>query len=649
MESPVGVKGRKWQAADDSVILKMKKSMIISKEMVTFAELSKQSMMKRTILTLVALLSMVAQFSYGQKELSIKEMEDSMALGNLNIQVDLATEYITGERVKQDLSKAYSLIRDAAEKGNRYGQLMLGVCYEDGISVERNLGESFNWFKRSADQGNVLAQFKVSLFYEQGIVVERDLNKAFEWTAKSAQRYPLAKISLAKYYFNGWGTEPDRTKAKLLLDSLKVDKELGEQVSQYCNIIERGDTMTTYGFQFSWIPSMLFEWQKGNVDDAQLTDITAWQLNLGSMFISHYEWDWSAISAQVYSQPNNIDIIVYKMPEPEKMPLCRYVAAALDRNQHTVRYFTLELTNGVEENVSDKKRWMFCGVSSNLSHLNFGPFNGNATEQGFLEYVKKKLSKTENAKTDPEVIQTINDSICAEGAVLYTAERLNWVSTDSVLARYRHEDLGGSLIWQPTASTWSAIFYDKDKKNCIFELKLNTMSGANSLSYDIRPLTEEEQVQIKLKHTMLDNAFEKYGDQIKYNEKIGNPNFDFVRINDNLIRLYVLQGTVQPNTIPFGNDCSIDFDNSGNPLCFRKYHQSLIAIKTDEIDKAISVVHSHLADNPYITPTDVCNFLLYRGELDDSYILSTALGGYIIHHAANNTTEFKPAEMIGKQ
>ena len=43
--------------------------------MVTFAELFKQPMMKRTILTLVALLSMVAQFSYGQKELSIKEME----------------------------------------------------------------------------------------------------------------------------------------------------------------------------------------------------------------------------------------------------------------------------------------------------------------------------------------------------------------------------------------------------------------------------------------------------------------------------------------------------------------------------------------------------------------------------------------------
>ena len=69
-----------------------------------------------------------AQFSYGQKELSIKEMEDSMAHGNLNIQVDLATEYIVGNKVEQNHAKAYSLIRDAAEKDNRYGQLMLGFC-----------------------------------------------------------------------------------------------------------------------------------------------------------------------------------------------------------------------------------------------------------------------------------------------------------------------------------------------------------------------------------------------------------------------------------------------------------------------------------------------------------------------------------------
>ena len=337
----------------------------------------------------------IAQFSYGQNELSIKEMEDSMAHGNLYIQVDLAKEYVRGERVEQDLAKAYSLIRDAAEKGNRYGQLMLGACYEEGIGVEKNSAESFRWFERSAEQGNVMAQLKMGQFYEEGIVVERDLKKAFEWTSQSAQSdYPVAKLSLARYYFNGWGTEPERTKAKLILDSLKVDEELGEEVSHYCDIIERGDTMTAYEFQFRWIPSMLFEWEKGNVIDAQLTDITTWQLNLGSIFISHYEWDWSAISAQVYSQPNNIDIIVYRMPEPKIFPLCRYVAAVIDRNQHTVHYFTLELTTGIKGKVSDKKQWMFCGVSSSLSHLNFGLFDGEATEQGFVECIKKKLSKS---------------------------------------------------------------------------------------------------------------------------------------------------------------------------------------------------------------------------------------------------------------
>ena len=145
---------------------------------------------------------------------------------------------------------------------------------------------------------------------------------------------------------------------------------------------------------------------------------------------------------------------------------------------------------------------------------------------------------------------------------------------------------------------------------------------------------------------MIKNAFENYGGEIKYNEKCGNPNFDFVRINDNLIRLYILQGTVQPNTIPFGNDYSIDFDNNGNALCFRKYHNSLIAIKTVDVEgqQIKSVVHSHLRDNPYITPTDVCNFLLYRGGLKENHILSTALDGYIIYHAEDNSTEFVPMD-----
>ena len=65
--------------------------------------------------------------------------------------------------------------------------------------------------------------------------------------------------------------------------------------------------------------------------------------------------------------------------------------AVIDRNQHTVSYYTLELTYGIEGKVSDKKQWMFCGVSSSLSHLNFGLFDGKASEQEFVECIKKEL------------------------------------------------------------------------------------------------------------------------------------------------------------------------------------------------------------------------------------------------------------------
>ena len=60
--------------------------------------------------------------------------------------------------------------------------------------------------------------------------------------------------------------------------------------------------MQTYEFQFRWIPRILFDWKKGEYDDTMLTDITEWKLYLGGMFISHYEWDWAEVSAQVYPQ-----------------------------------------------------------------------------------------------------------------------------------------------------------------------------------------------------------------------------------------------------------------------------------------------------------------------------------------------------------
>ena len=53
-----------------------------------------------------------------------------------------------------------------------------------------------------------------------------------------------------------------------------------------------------------------------------------------------------------------------------------------------------------------------------------------------------------------------------------------------------------------------------------------------------------------------------------------------------------------------------------------------------------TALHSHLKDNPYITPTDICNFLLYHGNMKETAVLSTALGGYIFYSAETHTATF---------
>ena len=135
---------------------------------------------------------------------------------------------------------------------------------------------------------------------------------------------------------------------------------------------------------------------------------------------------------------------------------------------------------------------------------------------------------------------------------------------------------------------------------------------------------------------MLKNAIELYGDSLRYNPDYGRPNFDFVRIDANTTRMYMLQGVERSGIIPFGNDFSFDFDNDGNIKAFRRYHQSFIPVPND----GEMAFHSHLKDNPYITPTDICNFLLYHGNMKETAVLSTALGGYIFYSTETHTATF---------
>ena len=211
------------------------------------------------------------------------------------------------------------------------------------------------------------------------------------------------------------------------------------------------------------------------------------------------------------------------------------------------------------------------------------------------------------------VLAQINDSIIKEGMMLYTHEVMSWRLTDHFfLKQHKADEVGASLVYTQNDSIWSAIFVDKEN-NCIFEYRLNAFSLETEVVDTIRSMTRFECDLLTDKQKKIDTAIKVYGDSLNWlSSEIGNFNFDLLQIG-NHSRLYILQGISKNNIIPFGNDYAIDFNEDNEIVKFRRLHKSFIPVSTvmENGEKVVEVYHSHLQDNPFITTTDICNYLLY--------------------------------------
>ena len=232
-------------------------------------------------------------------------------------------------------------------------------------------------------------------------------------------------------------------------------------------------------------------------------------------------------------------------------------------------------------------------------------------------------------------LAAINDSILHEGQWLYVFEKLSWVASD-LLAEHATVDLSsinGSAVQLDDNGKLTHFYCSQDSVVFSCTLDLNDFS----LSWDdtVRPMTEYERGAVDVRSIIINHILETYGDSI-YTIPDGSINVDLISLDTDRIRVYLLQGTTLNGVIPFGNDYYVDVDNDGNLIDFHRYHQSYIPIdisQTGEDTKAEAVIHSHTADNPYFTPTDICNALLYARDAFDMKsvcVLSTAFDPPVI-------------------
>jgi hypothetical protein len=236
-------------------------------------------------------------------------------------------------------------------------------------------------------------------------------------------------------------------------------------------------------------------------------------------------------------------------------------------------------------------------------------------------------------------IDAVNDSVIDEGNTLYLHDKLNWVMSDAYKQMCSSKTASIAVVGNLNDTLMSGIMIDVDQMKCVFECRLNLNTGDIEPFDLVRGLSPKEIARAERQVDLLEKIAELDG--IVNIKEAGNLNIDLVEINPNLTRVYLIQGTNKSKLIPFGNDYSFDFDASGNLIERRKYHSSFIPIdfsgKEGNIRKC---THSHLDDNPYITPTDIATFLLYGHDLygmKTFSVYSTALKCYFTYNVETAT------------
>lgn len=226
------------------------------------------------------------------------------------------------------------------------------------------------------------------------------------------------------------------------------------------------------------------------------------------------------------------------------------------------------------------------------------------------------------------------DSITREAYMLYLKEIIAWNAEDVFFADCTHQDELQGMLVCGTFPSYSDIFYNLETRQCVFEVKIDVEKGALEEIDSIRPLTGEELAEIELQNRLYDAAADL---DVQVNEPPEGCTFnrDWIRVDDNRYRVFIILGCNKPHVIPWGNDLSYDCDSLGNLLDVRKYHHTSILMPTLMNGEPVrEVSHSHTGLHPMITSTDIALFLLYGEQLQ--YFKVYSQGIYYVYDKTTN-------------
>jgi TPR repeat protein len=100
----------------------------------------------------------------------------------------LGTLYEHGDGISPDSAEAIRWYEAAAAQGNRKAMHALGVAFAQGHGAPQNYATAAAWFAKAAELGLVNSEFNLGVLYERGLGVPQSLREAYRWYAIAAVR-----------------------------------------------------------------------------------------------------------------------------------------------------------------------------------------------------------------------------------------------------------------------------------------------------------------------------------------------------------------------------------------------------------------------------------------------------------------------------
>lgn len=150
------------------------------------------------------------QFDRPPSTLGPEPLLAAAANGDARAQFEVASIYMEGRAVPEDLKAAAIWYERAAGQGFAPAQYRLGNLYENGRGVDKDLAQARLWYQQAAEAGNRMAMHNLAALYAGGGLGTQQFDAAAKWFEEAASRgMKDSQFNLGMLYARGLGVKQD--------------------------------------------------------------------------------------------------------------------------------------------------------------------------------------------------------------------------------------------------------------------------------------------------------------------------------------------------------------------------------------------------------------------------------------------------------